>query len=118
MKHVKINSQTLLITLFFLFLGMASATAQEKNPETVIIRAFELTKGKSSHMTVTSPEGLTKSIGLENVDLGTFEGDSGNSIIIQSEINQWKKEGFEIDEMSTQMTYLGGIVTTIILSKD
>ena len=119
MKHIETKTQTLLIMLLFLFFGITQAIAQEKNPQTVIIRVFEIRKGKtSSHMTITSPDGLTKSIKLSNIDIEGFEGESENGVIIQTEINLWKKKGFELDGMSTQTTYVGGIITTILLSKN
>ena len=112
------KKQLFLAAILFLFLGTSQGMAQEKDPQTVIIRAFELSSGKASHLTVTLPDGTINSIDLSVVDLKTFQGESGNSTIIQSQINEWKKQGFELDGLSAISTYLGGMVTTIILSKD
>lgn len=108
-----------LIGLLTLMMTVVSfqVKAQEVNPQTVIIRAFEHNR-KSSKMVVTSPDGATKSIELSNVDLNSFEGNESNSKIMQSEINKWKRKGFSIDGLSTQSNYLGVIITTIILSKE
>ena len=114
---MKNQKRVLLITVLFLFFGMVAATAQEKNPQTVIIRAFEL-PSKASHMTVTNPEGTIQTIELSVVDLKTFEGASGNSELIQAQINEWKKQGFVVDGLSTLSSLVGGIITTIVLSKD
>lgn len=109
----KVSLMALLVLMMVSFQG----NAQKKAPETVIIRAFEHHRGTESQMVVTSPDGATKSIKLINVDLKSFEGNEDNSIIIQSEINTWKNQGFSIDGLSTQSNYIGTIVTTIILSK-
>nr|WP_294858947.1 hypothetical protein [uncultured Fluviicola sp.] len=108
----------LLIAVVFLFFGMAQSMAQEKDPQTVIIRAFEFTSGKASHMTVTLPDGTINSIVLSVVNIGSFEGENENGKIIQSQINEWKRKGFEIEAFSTNTTYTGGTITTIILSKE
>lgn len=113
------NKKHLLLTLtLFLFLGIAQASAQEKDPQTVIIRAFEFSFREASRITVTNPDGSTKTIELSLVDSRTLEGDAFNSVLIQSQINEWKKQGFKIDAMSTQVSDPARIVTTIILSKD
>ncbi|MGV3610414.1 MAG: hypothetical protein ACO1N0_05670 [Fluviicola sp.] len=112
------KKQGFLLAALFLFFGMSQAAAQEKNPQTVIIRAFEFSFSEESRMTVTSPDGSTKVIELTFIDSGTLYGDAENSVIIQSQINEWKKQGFEIDGMSTQSSDAARIVTTIILSKD
>lgn len=115
---MKNQKRGFLIAVLFLFFGIAQATAQEKDPQTVIIRAFEFTSGKASHMTVTLPDGTINSIGLSVVNIGSFEGENENGKIIQSQINEWKKQGFELNGLSTNTTYYGGIITTIILSKE
>ena len=107
-----------LLAALFLFLGMAWAAAQEKNPQTVIIRTFEFSFGEESRMTVTAPDGSTKVIELTFIDARTLYGDAENSVIIQSQINEWKKQGFDIDAVSSQTSDAAKIITTIILSKD
>ena len=102
MKHVKL---ILLALTAILFLEIG-------------IRVFEHNRGNSSKMVTTSPDGATKSIELANIHLGSFDGNENNSVIIQSEINNWKNQGFSIDGLSSQSTYVGAIITTIILSKE
>lgn len=116
------NTKRLLLTLtVFLCLGTSQGMAQEKTPQTVLIRAFELPPlggGRSSRITVTSPDGSFKSTDLTEIDAKTYDGAATNSVIIQKEVDKWKKEGFEVDGLSTQTTISGGMITTIILSKD
>ena len=117
MKNIKL---IVLTVSAILFLGIGNGNAQEKESQTVIIRAFEIHTGKKSHMMVTYPDGLTKSTELSVINSGSFEGNDGNSLIIQSEINNWKKQGFIIDDLSTTASSSGtpAIITTIILSKE
>lgn len=115
------KKQALLLVILFLFFGAPNGIAQEKNPQTVFIRAFELPPlggGRSSRMTVNSPDGSFKSIELTEIDAKSYAGAGDNSILIQKEIDNWKKQGFEVDELATQTSLTGGIITTIILSKD
>lgn len=116
------NTKRLLLTAsVFLLLGTSQGIAQEKTSQTVLIRAFELPAlggGRSSRMTVTSPDGTFKSTDLIEIDAKSYAGAADNSVIIHKEIDRWKKEGFEVDELSTQTSLSGGIITTIILSKD
>lgn len=115
MKNVKL---ILLVGTTMLFLGMGNVNAQQKESQTVIIRVFENTRGNSSKMIITSPDGSTNSIELETLNINSFEGNENNSIIMQSEINNWKNQGFSIDGLSSLSNYVGAIITTIILSKD
>lgn len=115
------KKQIWLTFILFLFLGMAPATAQEKTSQTVLIRAFELPAmggGRSSRMLVTSPDGSMTSTELMELDNKTYAGAGDNNVIIHKEIDRWKTEGFEVDELSTQTSGTGGIITTILLSKD
>jgi len=108
-----------LIALLALMMVSFQGMAQEKDPQTVIIRVFEQhIRGTVSQMVITSPDGTIKSIELTNVNLKSFEGNEGNSVIIQSEINSWKNQGFSIDGLSSQSNYIGVMITTIILSKE
>gem|GEM_PF-4969029 len=118
---MEIKKNALLITLLFLFFGMTAATAQEQTSQMVMIRAFELPAlggGKSSRMTVTSPDGSMKSTDLIEIDSKSYAGAGDNSIVIHQEIDRWRKQGFEVDGLSTQTTLYGGMITTILLSKD
>ena len=112
------KKQWVMLAVLFLFFGTAEAIAQEKNPQTVIIRAFEFSFGEESRMTVTAPDGSTKVIELSFIDSRALYGDAENSVLIQSQINEWKKQGFEIDAVSTQTSDAAKIITTIVLSKD
>ena len=114
MKNVKL---IVLTVSAILFLGMGNLNAQEKESQTVIIRVFEQHRGTTSQMVTTNPDGSTKSTKLIKVDIGSFEGNESNSIIVQSEINNWKNQGFTIDGLSSQSNLVGAITTTIILSK-
>jgi hypothetical protein len=105
-----------LIALLTLMMTVVSfqGKAQDKEPQTVIIRAFESFR-EGSKMVTTSPDGATKSIELTNVDIVSFEGNESNSVIIQSEINYWRSQGYSIDGLSHSIAT--GIITIIILSK-
>ena len=113
MKNVKL---ILLALTAILFLGVGNASAQEKEPQTVIIRTFEFMMGNESKMIVTEPSGISQTIKLSALDLRKGEGISSNHATIQAEINKWKKDGFEIDAVT-----VGSIgdspMTIIILSK-
>lgn len=113
MKNLK-----LLLCIAVLFLAITPIYAQDKTPQTVIIKTFELFIGKESQMVVTSPDGTSKNIQLQNVDSKNYAiGTGNNNAIVQSEIDRWKKQGFEIEGLST--TVSGALLlTTIILSKD
>lgn len=113
MKKVKLVVVTVVAMLF---LGMSNASAQQKEPQTVIIRTFEFIIGNESKMIVTEPSGISQTIKLSALNLRKSEGISSNQATIQAEINKWKKDGFEIDAVT-----VGSIgdspMTTIILSK-
>lgn len=113
MKNVKL----ILLTLTtLLFLGIESLSAQEKNSQTVIIRVFEHHRNESKMIT-TAPDGSTNVIKLTAVNALSFEGNENNSVIMQSEINKWKNQGFTLDNLSSLSNPTGAIITTIILSK-
>lgn len=113
MKNLK---QFLVVSVFLL--GITNSYAQDKIPQTVIIRTFELFGTKGSQMVVTSPDGTSKTVELKKIDPGNyFIGTGDNNAIIQSEINEWKKQGFTIDGLAT-IASTGLLLTTIILSKD
>lgn len=111
------NVRLMLAFIAILFLGMGNVNAQNVENQTVIIRVFEHNRGNSSKMIITSPDGSTKLIDLATVNLNSFEGNENNSVIMQTEINNWKNQGFSIDGLTSQSNYIGAMITTIILSK-
>lgn len=118
---MKNNKRILLVLGFFLVMGTGQAMAQEKSSQTVLIRAFELPPlggGRASRMNVTAPDGSSTSVELSEVDVKTYDGAGKNGVVIQAEITKWKKQGFEVDALSAQTSSGGGIITTILLSKD
>lgn|SRR5690554_875879 len=116
MKKIKLMLVALVAVLF---MGVGSVNAQGKNPQTVIIKVYEapFTSFKAQ-MVITEPSGTSRSIDLKNINIKSLKEEvSGNSLLIQSEINNWKKEGYQINGMSGSS--LGNIsITTIILSND
>ena len=121
LKHENMKNVRLMVlaTITTLFMGINNINAQEKEYQTVIIRTFECNSiPNSSHISITSPDGSTKIIELNNfaMTIKNSEFDIKNSIAIQSEINNWKKQGFIIDGVSNAV-YSNALVTTIILSK-
>jgi hypothetical protein len=111
------NIKQILVFSIFLF-GITDSYAQDKIPQTVIIKTFEIFGGKGSQMVVTSPDGTSKAVELKRVDPGNYLiGTNDNNAIVQSEINEWKRQGFTIDGLST-IASTGLLLTTIILSKD
>ncbi|MBW7867328.1 MAG: hypothetical protein H3C31_03265 [Brumimicrobium sp.] len=111
MKNVKL---ILLAVIAMLFLGTGNMSAQEKS--TVIIRVYEEYK-TNSHLAIISPDGTLKSIDLKNMKPGNFYESDNNLIVIQSEIDNWKKQGFKVDGISNT-TAVTALITTIILSKE
>ena len=110
MKNVKL---VVLATMTMLFLGMGNVSAQENQSKTVVIRVIEsMFRGKSSIVTI-DPEGKTNITELKN-GLDEF---SENTVLIQKELEKWKKEGFKIDGVSNSGWGDVMMVTTIILSK-
>lgn len=115
MKNVKLM---LLAVSAMLFLGMGNVSAQNREPQTVIIRIFEFIMGGSSKMIITEPSGISQTIKLSNLDLKKGEDIASNQATIQAEINKLKKEGYEIDGISNSVIGDGILTTTIIFSKD
>lgn len=111
------NLKTILFVLV-LFLGIRNSYGQDQKPQTVVIKTFEIFGAKGSKMVVTSPDGESKTIELQRIDPGNYLiGTGENNAILQSEINQWKKQGFKLDGLSTSVA--GSLVlTTIILSNE
>ncbi len=100
-----------------LFLGIGNVHAQGGEPQTVIIKVLEFPIVYKSQMFVTEPNGTTKITELKRLNYKNLEESiSFNSASIQTEINLWKKAGYEISGMSNS-SIGDGAMTTIILSK-
>lgn len=116
MKNLKL---TLVAFTAILFLGMSNVNAQNKAPQTVVIRVYERI-AVLSKMIVTDPSGASKKIELKTIKNYAFPDDeiSFNNEAIQTEINKWKSEGYTIDALTSgSMGEAGVMVTTVILSK-
>lgn len=117
MKKLKL---TLVALTAILFLGVSNVNAQNKTPQTVIIKTVEESSGRDSKMFVIDPSGTLKTAELKPLGfVKTFEQNLFfNSTVLQTEINKWKSEGFEVDAMSHSGYGTNTIIfTTIILSK-
>jgi len=114
MKNVK---RILLTITVMLFLGVGNVNAQENEPQTVIINVYEFPTMFQSRVFVTQPDGNLKTFDLKKIDYKSMEDAiQNNNALIQTEINLWKKSGFEIDGFSNSA--MGNArVTTIILSQ-
>ena len=114
MKNVRLM---LLAITAMLFLGMGNISAQQKQEQTVIITIYEFSAIYKSRMIVVDPSGNSKTVELKTITLKSLEETvAANSISIQSEINKWKSEGYEIDGM-TANTSGDSKTSMIILSK-
>ena len=114
MKNVRLM---VLATIAMVFIGVANLSAQEKEPQTVIIRVFEFPLAKSK-MYVTQPNGETQIIPLDSPKLGNIdEVFPKNDVILQGQITNWKKQGFDVNGMTS---YLFGDahIIMVILTKD
>jgi hypothetical protein len=101
-----------------LFLGMGNVNAQEKEPQTVIIKVCEFAINIKSQILVIEPDGNSNKLLLDKVTSGNYEESMANNAkIVQKEINKWKKEGFTISGMTSDME-TANRYTTIILSKE
>ncbi|MEO9258102.1 MAG: hypothetical protein ABI207_06955 [Crocinitomicaceae bacterium] len=112
MKNVRLM---VLATIAMVFMGVANLSAQEQDQQTVIIRVFEFVMGRSK-MYVTQPNGDNVIVQLEsprNID----EAYPKNDAILQTQINSWKKLGFNVNGMTSYPSNHAQ-VTVIILTKD
>ena len=112
MKNVKLM---VLATIAIMFIGVANLSAQESVSQTVIIRIFEFAMGRSK-MYVTQPNGDNVIIQLEsprNIDVAYPKNDA----ILQTQINSWKKLGFDVNGMTSYPSNHAQ-VSVIILTKD
>jgi hypothetical protein len=106
-----------LATVTMLFMGMTNIHAQEKESQTVIIRIFENPVSKS-RMYVTPPNGETQIIQLDSPKLGNIdETFPKNDVILQSQINNWIKQDFHVDGMTSYL-YGDAHIIMVILTKD
>ena len=107
------NLKLILLTLTtLLFLGVGNVNAQEKKPQTVIIKIYEFAANNNSKIVIIDPQG-----NIAEIDLKKLLTDNEQNIIpIQKEINKWKSEGFTIEGISGG-SLASGIITTIFLSK-
>jgi len=110
-------------TVFFiistlLLMGVSTLAAQN-TPQTVIIRMWESVT--MSQIITTKPDGKVDRTPLQKG--GHYhkyyneKSIENNSLLFQSEINKWKKEGFKIDGV-THSVYGDNFFTIIIMSKD
>lgn len=115
MKKLKL---IMLVVTAMLFLGMGSASAQEKSSEIVIIRVIETSFSKKTPcITTTDSEGKVTKIELE---AGWRDESANNQILIQNELKKWKLNGYKITHLSTAGSTAGDppiYFTTIILEK-
>ncbi len=108
-----------LIALLILMMTMISfqGKAQGNESETVIIRLIENYTMKDGMMAVTH-EGKTDvikdlpSLNPKNIQKSGDE----NAVLLEQEINKWKKKGFQVTQLSTS-SGTAYIITTVILSK-
>lgn len=115
MKNLKL---TLVALTAILFLGMSNVNAQEQ--KTVVIKTYEFVGAfAKSKMVVTDPSGKTTMTIMKTLNWGKIEDIAGeNSVILQDEINKWKKEGYTIDALTSGSTGQAAMmVTTVVLSK-
>lgn len=107
----------LLIIVTFVLVSISQINAQNNESQTVIIRAVE--SWRKSQLIVTKPEGVVVSSELEGIYLNknSDKAYENNLLLLQSEINKWKKEGFKIDGV-THSVYGDNFFTIIIMSKD
>ncbi len=98
------------------FIAITVMSISHLNAQTVIIRAIEFPMVYKSMMFVTDPNGETQTIELENLRKSMDKAIANNNVIIQTQINNWKNEGYFINGISNYA--MGdGMVTMIILSK-
>ncbi len=113
MKNVKL---LMLAITAMLFLGMGNLSAQESQSEAVIIRLIESYALNDGAMFVTHSGKTEKIVEIQKFrDLLKNPVDE-NAVILEKEINRWKKEGFRNNTISVASgtTYT---ITTVILSK-
>jgi hypothetical protein len=92
------------VFIVMLFLGMKTVSAQEREPQTVIIRTTEALKGAgpNAEMIIITPSGEKQVIQLSGYKPTNYNEVSGdNGVIIQQEITKWQKQGFRVVSAST-----------------
>lgn len=101
MKNVKLVA---LATMTMLFLGMGDVYAQEKEPQTVIIRVCEFAINIKSQILVVEPDGNLNKLLLDKVTSSNYEESmTNNAMTLQKEINKWRKQGFIVSGMTSTM---------------
>ncbi len=109
-----------LIALFTLIMTMISfqGITQDKEPETVIIRVCEFSINVKSQILVIEPDGNVTKLLLEKVTSNNYEESMvNNAIVLQKEINKWRKQGFIISGMTSNMES-GNRYQLIIMTKE
>lgn len=110
-----------LVTLFaLLIMTMVSfqGNAQEGESGTVIIRLIENYTIKDGGVMAVTHAGKTDvTTNLQNLNPKNIQqsGDE-NAVILEQEINKWKKQGFQVTELSTS-SGTAYVITTVLLSK-
>jgi hypothetical protein len=96
-----------------LFLGISGVNAQKEYSKTVIIRMTEARTSKP-FMTIIDSDGKSSTVDLEK----GMDESGANMIVLQREIEKWKREGFTITQLSTSgAPELPGSRTIVILEK-
>ena len=105
MKSLKL---TVLAVASVLFLRMADLEAQE----TIIVKVYEFPANANSRIMVINPEG-----GVTEIELAKMlSPGEQNIILIQREIDKWKREGYKLTHTSAG-GLPSGLITTFILEK-
>jgi len=105
-------SLILLTVTALLFLGTGSVNAQENSSKMVIIRVVEGHGIKTGFVTIDS-DGKTSKTALEKGH--DVEISAKNGLLIQQELEKWKREGYKITHLATSGQEVSR--TTIILEK-
>lgn len=98
--------KTSLILLLTLMMSAVSfqGKAQGVEPETVILRVCEFAINVKSQILVIEPNGNTNRLLLKKVTSSNYEESMvNNAIVLQKEINKWRKNGFVISGTTSNM---------------
>jgi len=108
-----------LITLLTLMMTMVGlqGSAQSNNPESVVLRVCEFSINVKSQILVVEPDGQVNKLLLKKVTSSNYEETMmDNALVLQKEINKWRRQGFEISGMTSSMES-GNRYKLIILTK-
>lgn len=114
MKKIRL---VILLTLMMVVVSFQGNT-QEGESGTVIIRLVENYTTKDGGVMAITHAGKTDVItNLQNLNPKNIQqsGDE-NAVILEQEINKWKKQGFQVTELSTS-SGTAYVITTVLLSK-